>query len=213
MSSKVTNVEKTKEDIRALSSFVDSTFTRESYVHEKCVSLIASLTKEVLQQEQLNLTRDKLTLKVQVNFGNAMSTRSVIVDRSATLADLKALIETQFGNDGILERIKVRKSGRALGQFDSRTLLSCDIGDGEELAADCRSAMQSTPNYDKSLKGLSRVGTSSVHPTTAFESLVVAMHCFMLDLDFVCVLEQANATPGFAPSLRGEVQTKILECI
>ena len=39
-------------------------------------------------------------------------------------------------------------------------------------------------------------------PHSLYESLILLLHCFLIDAEFICVYEQPNSVPGFAPSLK-----------
>ncbi len=198
-------IELARTEVYAFSQFVNSSLAPNSYVRRRCHDLLNSLQNDIdTVQTKAKQAKLNFTLKIQANVGNSVSSRNLEIVPDATLADLKAAVEKQMNAGYPIDRIKVKRTGRAWGEFDSKPLATCEIVNGDELVVDFKTAVQPIFNYDKSLRGLRRVCTSAVHPVDAFELLAVTAHCFLLDLDFICVVEHANATPGFAPSIRGE---------
>ena len=61
-----------------------------------------------------------------------------------------------------------------------------------------------------SVKGLDRWNVAQFQPSSEFERIILACHCYALDCGFVCLEEMKNNTPGFAPSLREVPATKFI---
>ena len=204
MSSSVDEVEK---ELRALKAFADANLKRGSFVSDKVEDLIVQATREHAKLLKSNAGAASVFVKgndsgmnliLLINHPGFKEPRTISVERTTSLAVLKGNIQTITGPTMNAERIKVRRTGKAWGDFDEKTLEQCEIRDKDEIVVDCK-----LTNENLNPKGVQRLENSGITPKSPFELVVLALHCFLLDEDFVAVVELPNSVPGFAPSLKG----------
>lgn len=87
-----------------------------------------------------------------------------------------------------------------VGSFDDLQLLSSFLND--TFKTDSFIYKHATQLVDtlsteiEQLRGLNRVAASSIRPSNAFELLVVALHCSILDIGFKCVAQHDHKSSG-----------------
>ena len=190
----------TRAEFKSLEEFANS-LRKGSLVHSKIVGVIGAISRE-LEAQRSETKNDVWSLKLHVTIGPVVGLRNISLNSSSTLNDVKSLVENQ-PQSAIVERIKVKRTGRAWTQFDSRPLSLCEIVNGDELLVECTAKAQK--QFDKAITGLSRMEKCGVKLTSDLELLIAAVHCFILDQGFVSVMELPSTVPGFAPSLRGKL--------
>jgi hypothetical protein len=225
--SRISSEEVTRE-LHLLRGFLNS-LRAGSLVHGRLSSLIDELTLTQTQEqththmehmehmEHMQHTDTQQSVKGPVGTVGAINVsvvvkhvayttpKSISMLSSTTLSTLRGYIETTNGPKFELERLLVKRTGKAWCTFDNKTVSQCEIKDGDLLIADCKSAVETL-----NPTGLERLKSTRITPTNAFELVACALHCFLLDEAFVAVVELPNATPGFAPSLKG---THTYRCI
>jgi hypothetical protein len=191
-------------EIELLRRFVEENLRRGSFVFEKVQDLVLQAQREHarhLQQSANRKVEAPTTCKLMVRFNipTIREPRSVELAPEGTLLELKREIEKSIGQTYTVERILVRRTGKAWGSFDTKTLAQCEIKNGDELLVDGKSA-----EVSNNVRGQARVSASGVVAPTAFARLSLALHAFLLDMEFVTVVEMPSTVPGFAPSLKGK---------
>mmetsp|Transcript_12663 Transcript_12663/g.28113 ORF Transcript_12663/g.28113 Transcript_12663/m.28113 type:complete len:359 (+) Transcript_12663:98-1174(+) len=202
-----TSEELTRE-LHLLRGLTNSSIRPGSVVHGKLSSLIDEVS--VLQAQQSTAVPDKspggsINVSVVIKHAAYTTPKTISMLSSTSLATLRGYIEATDGPKFEIERLLVRRTGKAWCDFDVKTVAQCEIKDGDQLLADCKSAVE---NLNPT--GLERLSDSRIGASNAFELVALALHCFMLDEAFVAVVELANATPGFAPSLKEVPRTALL---
>lgn len=189
----------TRGELKRLEEFAN-TLKKGSVVHSKIVPVIAAITRDLATHDSQS-KNEVWALKLQVTVGTTVGLRNIALNKTSTLIDIKSLVENQPQALSV-DRIKVKRTGRAWTQFDTRTIVDCEIINGDELLIDCTAKAQK--QFDKNVTGLARIENCDVKLNAAIDLLVAAIHCFILDLGFTCVMELPSTVPGFAPSLRGK---------
>lgn len=116
------------------------------------------------------------------------------------MESLKKSIEELTGASYSVERILLKRTGKAWGMFDWKTIEQCDMKNNDELVVDCKNL-----NENLKPKGLDRISASGLIAQSTFQFIALAIHAFLLDEEFIAVAELPNAVPGFAPSLKGRL--------
>ena len=206
-------------EIGLLRSFAQNNLQRGSKVHSLVVELVQRLENDTQPGSD---SAGSYRLQVRVNQSSLPST-TLFVDKSTTIQQLKVAIESSYSGGMTLGRLLVPRTGRTWSQFSGgMTLEKCEIIDGDIVLVDVaaaasiqRSQVPSTTVLSQSqaesgspsvlATGLERISVSSISAPieSPFFMLVLAVHCFLLDEQFVCVAEQENAVPGFAAPVRG----------
>jgi len=129
---------------------------------------------------------------------------SLIVLPNQTMEHLKREIDMKqtYRPNLKVYRIENFRTGTKCYVFDSVTVASFGLLDGDKIHVVCLPQKITAPTTLEStvysLEGISTAGSRN-----DFEVLIAAIHYFLLDNSFICVYEQPNSVPGFAPSLRG----------
>lgn len=203
MSSATNEVDK---ELNLLKGFADANLRNGSFVFEKVQDLISQASRENARhiaslQGAGKMPSDTITVVLRINVPHVREPKSIQVSPSTSLLLLKREIEAITGPSYSAERVQVRRTGKAFGQFDDKTVAQCDMKNNDEVVVDCKNL-----NENLNPRGMERVTASGVTFTSEFQLLALALHAFMLDEDFVAVVELPNAVPGFAPSLKGVKQ-------
>ena len=196
--------EEIAKELNLLKLFSSSNLRAGSVVSSRVDELIREISEEVKAKTRLsgNAKRsgDSITIILFIGLLGYKDPRPLQVLPTTTLSQLKLEIEKITGSNFATERIKVKRTGKALGQFDTKTLGECEIKDRDEILVDCRNV-----NEVLNPTGVDRIATSGIQPKTACELLVLALHAFMLDEEFITVVQLPSSVPGFAPSIKGTV--------
>lgn len=192
------------QELTALRAFSEEKLRKGSVVYDKVQDLISQATRENARHAAAvlgvgKIASDGITLVLRFNNTNLRELKSIQVSPDATLAVVKQQIEAITGPAYCAERIQVRRTGKAFGQFDEKTIVQCEIKHNDELVVECKNINE---NFNPT--GMERVTASGVTFSSEFQLICLALHAFMLDEGYVAVLELPNAVPGFAPSLKGE---------
>jgi hypothetical protein len=196
-------------EIELLRRFADEKLRRGSFVFEKVQDLVLQAQREHARHLQQSANRKvevptTCKLVVRFNIPTIREPRSVELAPEGTLVELKKEIEKSIGLTYTVDRILVRRTGKAWGSFDAKTLVQCEIKNGDELLVDGKSA-----EVANNVRGQARVTTSGIAAPTAFARLSLALHAFLLDMEFVTVVEMPSNVPGFAPSLKGKLNLSV----
>jgi hypothetical protein len=190
-------------EIELLRRFAEEKLRKGSFVYEKVQDLVLQAQREHARHLQSSANQkaevpSTYKLVVRFNIATIRDPRSVELSPGSTLLELKKEIEKSIGQMYTVERILVRRTGKAWGSFDTKTLAQCEIKNGDELVVDGKSA-----DVANNLRGQARVISSGIVASSPFARLALALHAFLLDLEFVTVVEMPSTVPGFAPSLKG----------
>ena len=190
-------------ELNLLKNFADSKLKKGSFVYDKVEDLIAQARREQTrlmqnQQKAETGTAKFVRLIIRINSPVVTEPKTIQVPIGCTMEALRTAIVASTGPNIVPDRVVVRRIGKAWGQFDQRTIDQCDIKSGDELIVDVKNASENT-----NVKGLERIAVSGISATNPTQTISLALHSFMLDLDFLSVVEIPSSVPGFAPSLKG----------
>jgi hypothetical protein len=192
-------------EVQLLKQFAASSLKQGSVVSNKVKALVSAVERELASQQKpvpvpvTNLrSSGNFQVTLLINLSGFKDPVQIDASASTTLLELKTKIEGITGPSLATERIKVRRTGKAFGEFDSKSLMLCEIIAGDEIVVDCKNTLEMVNPV-----GLERIINSGLQPKSSFELLALALHAFMLDWKFVPIVELANTVPGFAPSVKG----------
>jgi len=98
-------------------------------------------------------------------------------------------------------RIENFRTGTKCYLFDSVTVASFGLMDGDKIHVVCLPQKSSESiTLESTVYRLD--GINSAGSRNDLEVLIAAIHYFLLNKSFICIYEQPNSVPGFAPSLR-----------
>lgn len=193
-----------QKELRLLQNFASTSLRNGSIVYCQVQKIIEQMSASIVIPPK---RESDLAIRIRLNNHGRVSTHDITIPVESTLEQLKSAIEAVDKTGSVVDRIMNRRTGKAWGQFNSKPVVSCEIQNGDELTIDCRRPVE-TRTFENPT-GLERIEASNIRPHSAFESIVLALHAFLLDEGFVFVVELPNNTPGFAPSLKGK-ELKIL---
>jgi hypothetical protein len=192
-------------EVQLLKQFAASSLKQGSVVSNKVKALVSALETELARQPKPVRVPDtslrssgNFQVTLLINLSGFKDPVPIDASASTTLLELKTKIEGITGPSLSTERIKVRRTGKAFGEFDSKSLMMCEIIAGDEIVVDCKNTLEMVNPV-----GLERIINSGLQPKSSLELLALALHAFMLDWKFVPIVELANSVPGFAPSVKG----------
>lgn len=199
-----------KRELGLLNNFINSNIKTNSIVYNKLQDAIAQILYEINVNEKANGNNyeksdiDLITLRVQVN----QKQLSIDILPTSSIQILKNYIEdkiiTELGMKLMVERLRIRRTGKVWSSDSNKTLQECDIKDNEEVIIDCCQSMIDIIDLDDINAGiLYRLNQSNIIPRSNLELLSLVIHSFMLDEGFLAVIELSNNVPGFAPSIKG----------
>jgi hypothetical protein len=201
-----------EQELNLLKDFAEQRLRKGSFVYDKVQDLLSQASREHsrhLQQSQPKSAPSEpmtIALAIRADHPAIRDQRSINVPASLTMEQLKHRIEQEFAGSYAIERVLVKRTGRAYGTWDGKTLNQCEIRNGDELAVSCKAAGE----LSAGLKGTARLSSSGVKANNDAEYLALALHSFMLDMEFTGVVELPSTVPGFAPSLKGGQPTSAL---
>lgn len=195
-----------ERELALLRAFAEQNLRRGSFVYDKVQDLLVQTEREHhrLRQQHPGMkgaTTEQGSLSLQITSDHPAfrGPQTLNVPTPCTLDRLKELIEQSVTSGHPVERILIRRTGRAFGTWDSRSLDQCEIKDKDVLVISVRTGGNSPGNAS----GVGRLTSSGIQPRSDFERLSLALHAFMLDMEFIGVVELPSNVPGFAPSLKG----------
>lgn len=189
-------------ELELLRSFANTSLRKGSFIYEKVNDLLAQAAREKARltvAAASTLPSDTITLRLRINIPGFNEVRSVDVKKGSSMESLKRSIETVTGAGYSADRVQSKRTGKAWGTFDSKSIEQCEMKHNDELVVECKNL-----NENLNPKGLERILTSGLVPQSTFQFVALTLHAFMLDEDFITVTELPNSTPGFAPSLKGK---------
>lgn len=204
-------MDEVERELQLLRGFGDSRLRKNSFVYNKVQDLIAQAQREhlhikesqtVLQAQPI----DKFRVNIFINHPSIKEGKVLTLDRGSSLASLKHALETtpeMLPAGHSVERVLVRRTGKAWSQLDDKTIEQCEIKDGDGLVIECKSNL----NMDVSAaRGVDRIAASGATVASPFQFLCLALHCFVLDMSFFTVVELPSTVPGFAPAVKSKIR-------
>lgn len=199
-------MEGVERELALLRAFAEQKLTRGSFVYDKVQDLLVQAEREHSRhrQQQTGMKgspteQAAFVLQITSDHPAFRGPYTLNVQIPCTLDRLKGLIEQGVTSGNPVDRILIRRTGRAFGTWDSRSLEQCEIRNNDVLVVSVRTGGNSPGNAS----GVGRLTSSGIQPRSDFERLSLALHAFMLDLEFIGVVELPSNVPGFAPSLKG----------
>ena len=190
-----------QEDIEKLIEFATNQLRAGGVVQQKVLHFANTLSTEL----QVNQTPDSgadMILLISLSNFPTFGVQQLKLPLDTTLAHLKTKVDYNFLSTKGMEvsRVKLLRTEQTWSTFDEKTLSSLGIKSGDSIVCGCSSAS----TVKEADHGLLRLCASGVRPNSPSELLALCMHSFFLDAGFVYTYALPNATPGFAPSIRGE---------
>lgn len=193
-------------ELELLRRFANTSLRKGSFIYEKVNDLLAQAAREktrLMVAAASTPPSDTITLRLRINIPGFTELKIVDVKKGSTMESLKRSIEAVTGSNYSPDRVQSKRTGKAWGTFDNKSIEQCEIKHNDELVVECKNL-----NENLNPKGLERILTSSLVPQSTFQFVALALHAFMLDEDFIAVTELPNNTPGFAPSLKGNLTSE-----
>lgn len=194
-------ISEVEAELALLKTFANTSLRKGSFVYEKVQDLLAQADREKARLAVLAAvpaSSDSITLRVRINITGFNDVRTLEVKKGSSLESLKRSIDAVTGAGYSAERVLLKRTGKAWGTFDSKSIEQCEMKNNDEIVVDCKNL-----NENLNPTGLERIPASGLVPQSTFQLLALAFHAFMLDEGFIAVVELPNAMPGFAPSLKG----------
>jgi hypothetical protein len=220
-----------KRDLQAVSTWYRAGgVSHEGFVGQSLQTMMREV-QQCIEQEEARLsqhsaanTTTSLRLKIKAD-GQTVVLASV--SPSTSMRELKALIESSLDKPLEISRIRVASTGQAWGVFDEKSLASCSIQSNDVLTVDSATAAATSLSSSSSSRAfapassqaaaaastaspLSRVTAAGLWPSNRFQTVLLALHCSMLEAGFVCVAEVPSSVPGFAPPVREVGPVKLM---
>lgn len=187
-------------ELELLRNFAAVQLRKGSFVSEKVNDLILQAAREKARMfpAASTLPSDSIALRLRINITGFNDIRTINVKTGSSMESLKKSIESLTGPGYSVDRVLLKRTGRAWGMFDWKSIEQCEIKNNDELVVDCKNL-----NENLNPKGLERISASGLIAQSTFQFVALAIHAFLLDEGFTAVAELPNAVPGFAPSLKG----------
>ena len=193
-------------ELALLRTFANTSLRKGSFIYEKVHDLLAQADREKARLAVMAAAQtpsDSITLRVRINITGFNDARTLEIKKGSSLELLKRSIDALTGTGYSAERVLLKRTGKAWGTFDSKSIEQCEMKNNDEIVVDCKNL-----NENLNPTGLDRIPASGLVPQSTFQFLALTFHAYMLDEGFIAVAELPNAMPGFAPSLKGGVSRK-----
>ena len=100
------------------------------------------------------------------------------------MVELKRALESCYGKKIHVERFRVARTGDTMNTFDTRTMYSRNVKEGDELTVDCKDPTSEILTLGtKSIEEKVRIVHSVLEPTHFLEYLALVCHCIMTTKD------------------------------